>query len=108
MDLQGRRIIVTGCARGMGAATVAAYLRAGARVAGMDVNQDDGHAAVDAARSAHGGEAQFLPVDVADPTSVETAFDHAVSTLGGLDVLAHPAAIQRPGDASSVTASDWD
>jgi NAD(P)-dependent dehydrogenase (short-subunit alcohol dehydrogenase family) len=41
MDLSGG-IVVAGCARGMGAATLGAYLRAGALVVGMDVNADDG------------------------------------------------------------------
>ena len=42
MELQGKKIIVTGSARGMGAATVRAYVQAGADVVGMDVNDDDG------------------------------------------------------------------
>ena len=39
---------------------------------------------------------------------VNARFDEAAESLGGLDVLAHPAAIQRSGTASDVTVEDWD
>jgi NAD(P)-dependent dehydrogenase (short-subunit alcohol dehydrogenase family) len=108
MQLQGKRIIVTGSARGMGAATVRAYVHAGANVVAMDLSDDAG-AAVAAQASADGpGTATFLHVDVADHQSVQTAFADAAEQLGGLDVLAHPAAIQRSADASDVTVEDWD
>lgn len=108
MELQGKRIIVTGGARGMGAATVRAYVKAGADVVVMDLNDDLG-AEVVAQTSATGpGTAVFLHVDVSDRQSVETVFAEAVEHLGGLDVLAHPAAIQRSTSASDVTDEDWD
>ena len=40
MELTGKRILVTGSARGMGAATLRAYARAGVDVIGMDVNDE--------------------------------------------------------------------
>ena len=108
MELQDKRIIVTGSARGMGAATIRAYVRAGANVIGMDVTDDTG-AAVCADATAEGpGTAAYMHVDVAERDSVEEAFAQAVKQLGGLDVLAHPAAIQRPSDAGDVSVEDWD
>ena len=38
-----KRIIVTGCASGMGAATVRAYVKAGAQVVGMDISETAGN-----------------------------------------------------------------
>lgn len=108
MDLEGKRIIVTGSARGMGAATVRAYVRAGAAVVAMDITDDTGQAAAAEADGTGPGSANYLSVDVADRTSVESAFAAAVEQLGGLDVLAHPAAIQRSSDAGSVSVEDWD
>ena len=50
--LEGKRIIVTGAARGMGAATLAAFVAAGAKVVGMDIKDDLGKRTVEeAARS---------------------------------------------------------
>ncbi len=108
MDLQGKRIIVTGSARGMGAATVRAYVRAGARVIAMDVTDEAGRAAAAEAHAMGPGSAEYLHVDIADRQSVEAAFGAAVERLGGLDVLAHPAAIQRSSDAGDVSVEDWD
>jgi 3-oxoacyl-[acyl-carrier protein] reductase len=108
MELQGKRIIVTGSARGMGAATVRAYVTAGANVFGMDVSDDAGKAVSAEANQRGPGTADYLHVDVSDRQSVESAFAEAVARLGGLDVLAHPAAIQRSSNASDVSVEDWD
>lgn len=106
MELTGKRIIVTGAARGMGAATVRAYVAAGAQVVAMDVNDEAG--AQVAAAATGSGSAQYLNVDVADKSSVEAAFAQANKLMGGIDVLAHPAAIQRASDAGEVSVEDWD
>lgn len=108
MDLNGKRIIVTGSARGMGAATLSAYVRAGAAVIGMDINDTDGMLVASAAHGTGPGSAEYLSVDIAERASVEAAFAEAVRRLGGLDVLAHPAAIQRSDDAGDVSDEEWD
>ena len=113
MDLKGKRIIVTGSARGMGAATVRAYVQAGADVIGMDVADDAGAAVSEQANTQGPGSAGYTHVDVADKASVENAFAEAVERLDGLDALAHPAAIKRASgqgsaDAGHVGVDDWD
>ena len=108
MELQDKRIIVTGSARGMGAGTLRSYVKAGARVVGMDVLDKPGQAVAEEANAAGPGSAAYLTVDVADKKSIDTAFDAAVAQLGGLDVLAHPAAIHRFSVASDVGVADWD
>ena len=111
MDISGYKIIVTGGASGMGAATVRTYVAAGATVVSMDVSEEAGKQVVDAANAANaGGEgsASFAKVDISDKASVDLAFDAAVLKMGGLDAVAHPAAIQRAGDAESVSVEDWD
>lgn len=108
MDLVGKRIIVTGSARGMGAATLRAYVRAGARVVGMDINDADGTRVAQSACDEGPGTAEYLSVDIAHKSSVEASFAEAVRRLGGLDALAHPAAIQRSDDASDVSVEEWD
>ena len=106
MNLESKRIIVTGCASGMGAATVRAYTGAGASVVGMDIVEDAGSSVC--ADATGPGSAIFLPVDVAEYDSVQEAFGKAVGHLGGLDVLAHPAAVHSAGAAEAIPAADWD
>jgi NAD(P)-dependent dehydrogenase (short-subunit alcohol dehydrogenase family) len=107
--LSNKKIIVTGCGRGMGEATFLAYVKAGAQVVGMDIDSNTGHQVLDAALTLRENSATFIQVDVASPESVERAFQEAVSWLGGeLHVLAHPAAIQAASDPSHVTADAWD
>lgn len=108
MDLTDYRIIVTGGASGMGAATVRNYVAAGAHVVSMDVNEEQGREVTEAATAQGPGRADFRRLDVSDADDVNARFDEAAELLGGLDVLAHPAAIQRSGDASNVTVEDWD
>ena len=106
--LKGKRIIVTGSARGMGEATLNAYVQAGADVVGMDVSDDDGHLISEKANKTGPGQCSYIHVDVSEKSSVDESFSRAVEILGGLDVLAHPAAIQRASNASNVSVEDWD
>ena len=106
--LENKRIIVTGAARGMGEATVLAYVSAGAQVVAMDINDEAGAAVVAAANEQGPGQATYQHVDIADKGSVVAAFDEAADQLGGLDALAHPAAIQAGADPSRVSVDDWD
>ena len=66
MELSAKRIVVTGCASGMGAATVGAYVEAGAQVVGMDIADDAGSAVCSEANANGPGTAAYLSVDVAD------------------------------------------
>ena len=106
--LKGKRIIVTGSARGMGEATLNAYVQAGADVVGMDVTDDAGRSISEKANKTGPGKCSYIHVDVSDKSSVYDSFSKAVEILGGLDVLAHPAAIQRASNASNVSVEDWD
>ena len=108
MELSGKRIVVTGCASGMGAATVRAFVKAGAHVVGMDISNDAGRAVCADAAAGGPGEISYVSVDVADCDRVEAAFAEADDLLGGLDALAHPAAIHAASAAGEVTVDEWD
>ncbi|MEW6271030.1 MAG: SDR family NAD(P)-dependent oxidoreductase [Thermodesulfobacteriota bacterium] len=103
MQLDGLGIIVTGAANGIGAATLATYVREGARVAALDVEDERGRE-----RTAPLGErARYFHCDVSRKQEVDAAFADAVGWLGRLDVLAHVAAIERGGPAESISQEDW-
>jgi NAD(P)-dependent dehydrogenase (short-subunit alcohol dehydrogenase family) len=82
--MSGRRVIITGGASGIGAATLAELGRRGARVIGLDVN-------------AEGDE--LIACDVRDQASVDRAVADAVARLGGLDVLINCAGLATPQSA---------
>lgn len=108
MQLEGKRIIVTGGASGIGASTVRAYVREGARVASLDIVEDSGRQVVDEANrnAAGGGLATFYRCDISSPQEVFSAFEQAVGKLGGLDVLAHIAGIDRAKAAQEWTLEE--
>ena len=99
--LDGRRIIVTGGASGMGEGLVRALPAMGARVVSLDLNADAG------ARVAREAGATFLTVDVTDKASVDAATNEAVAALGGPDVLIHAAGIAPGAPAESIPPEQW-
>jgi NAD(P)-dependent dehydrogenase (short-subunit alcohol dehydrogenase family) len=101
-SLDGRRIIVTGGASGMGAGMVAGFSERGAQVVSMDWSQEAGQRVADEARATG-----FIEVDVSDSAAVEAAFERAVKMLGGLDVLVHAAGIVRNSPAEDIPLDQW-
>jgi len=92
---EGHTALVTGAARGIGAAVARRLAEEGARVVLTD---RDGRVVEDtAARLREQGlTARALECDVADRTAVEAAVEHAVTTFGALDVLVNCAARCTP------------
>ncbi|GAA2935487.1 SDR family NAD(P)-dependent oxidoreductase [Streptomyces thioluteus] len=91
-------VLITGAARGIGAATATRLAREGAHVLLTDI---DGDRAEDTAHGirAQGGTAEPLPCDVADRQAVDRAVAHAVATFGRLDVLVNNALSCGPDPA---------
>lgn len=103
MDLTGRRVVVTGASRGIGAALAVGLADAGAQVAlwGRDTGR------LEAAVRDSGGVA--VRCDVAVRDDVERAYDESVAALGGVDVVIANAG--RPGEDvpfEDVTVEQWD
>jgi len=90
--LQGRVIVVTGAARGVGRAIALACARHGARLVLADVLADLGRTTA-AELAATGATARFAPVDLAEPASIEALADDVRSHEGKIDGLVNNAAI---------------
>ncbi len=115
--LQGKVAIVTGAASpiGMGRAITSGLVRAGARVAMLDVNEDWLDQTANDMRELGGDEA-VLPVvaDVTDPQSVAEAVARTISEMGGLHILVNNAGINprtggfTTGGVSGSNTNFWD
>ena len=92
-DLTGRKALVTGGARGLGAGMAEALARAGAAVVIGDIREDLGQATADAIKKS-GGDAAFLPLDVTSDQSWERAIAGTIAELGGLDILINNAGVE--------------
>jgi NAD(P)-dependent dehydrogenase (short-subunit alcohol dehydrogenase family) len=106
-DFDGKVVIVTGGAGGIGAAAAALFAGRGAKVVVAD-RDVEGAAATVATIGAAGGVAVEHAVDVGDPESVGALVAAAVATYGGLDCAFNNAGIS-PGVAAfhDVTPADW-
>jgi 3alpha(or 20beta)-hydroxysteroid dehydrogenase len=92
-DLTGRKALVTGGARGLGAGMAEALARAGAAVVIGDIREELGEATADAIKKT-GADAAFLPLDVTDDASWERAVAGTIAELGGLDIVVNNAGVE--------------
>ena len=99
--LQGKTILVTGAASGIGRAVAEGFVAEGARVAFTDRDADG---AVTAAREAGGGSFA-LALDITDETSVEAAFAQVLER-GPLDVVVANAGVQLFGQDAQIADLD--
>ena len=101
--LAGKVAVVTGAARGIGAAIADVLARDGAVVVCVDVP-----AAGDAlARTANRVGGTALQLDVTDPDAGERILEHARSRHGGLDLVVHNAGITRDKLLANMDAARW-
>lgn len=99
--------MVTGAARGIGAATANRLAREGASVAVVDLEEKDCQETVDAVRAA-GGTAIGIGCDVTQQDQVEGAVDRTVRELGALDILVNNAGVLRDNLLFKMSDEDWD
>jgi 3-oxoacyl-[acyl-carrier protein] reductase len=107
MTDQPRTAIVTGSARGIGAAVAKRLSRDGFAVAILDLDENACKVVSDEI-NASGGSALPVAVDVADEESVEQAVGHVAEGLGGPTVLVNNAGITRDNMLFKMTVGDWD
>ncbi|WP_333617082.1 SDR family NAD(P)-dependent oxidoreductase, partial [Acinetobacter variabilis] len=89
MKIQGKVIVVTGGASGLGAATATHLVEQGAKVILVDMNQEQGNAL----QQQLGEQAEFVQLDVTDEQAVEAFFNHVENQYGQLNGLVNCAGI---------------
>jgi NAD(P)-dependent dehydrogenase (short-subunit alcohol dehydrogenase family) len=108
MRLAGKVALISGAARGMGAAEARLFAREGARVVLGDILEAEGKA-VEGEITAKGGQAAFVRLDVAREADWTQAVALAVSRFGALNVLVNNAGISAGvGRVEETTAEAWD
>jgi NAD(P)-dependent dehydrogenase (short-subunit alcohol dehydrogenase family) len=104
--LDGRAALITGGARGIGAATARMMAAAGASVLIGDVREREGRATAEAIRAA-GGQADFVRLDVTSEPDWRGAAETAHRVCGGLDILVNNAGIITRGPSVDMTLEEW-
>jgi 3-oxoacyl-[acyl-carrier protein] reductase len=106
-SLKDKVALVTGASQGIGRAIALAFAASGSKVAVASrqvAKLEDLVKEIEAA----GGEALAVPLDVADPAQVKTAFAAVLAKFGKLDVLVNNAAITKDTLALRMKLEDWD
>lgn len=105
LSLSGRVALVTGAARGVGAATASLFAYAGCRVAMVD--QDA--AALESAQMQAAGRGEALPFEgnVANPAAADAIVARVAREMGALDILVNAAALLRPATLELLSDAEW-
>jgi NAD(P)-dependent dehydrogenase (short-subunit alcohol dehydrogenase family) len=106
--LEGRVVLITGGASGIGAAFVRAFAAQKARVAFLDIDTEAGEALVREVTGAGGATPMFLPCDLLDIDALRAAMAQVHATLGDAAVLVNNAANDQRQVLSEVTPEEFD
>ena len=108
MRLENKVALISGGARGMGAAEAKLFAQEGAKVVIGDVLDEEGHQ-TEATINEVGGECLFVHLDVTDETSWGKAVEEAVDRFGKLDILVNNAGVGGGrGMVEDTTVESWD
>jgi 3-oxoacyl-[acyl-carrier protein] reductase len=108
LPLQGKRALVTGGSRGIGAAIVKRLAREGADVALTYVSKPDEANKTAAAAAALGVRTLAIPADAADAEAMVAAVERTARELGGLDILVNNAGVLTIGPIDAISLKDFD
>ena len=100
-----RVAVVTGSARGIGAATARRFAEEGASVAVLDLDED---VAAETAAGLGAARAVGVECNVAESASVDAAVERVVDELGKVDILVNNAGVTRDNLLFKMTEDDWD
>lgn len=108
--LNGKRLLVTGGSRGIGAAIVQLAVEEGADVAFTYRHNDDAaQAVIDGVRAAHPDRrCVAMRCDVTDSVKMREVVDEAAEGLGGIDALVNNAGLARDAAFARLRREDWD
>ncbi len=106
MRLEGKVALISGGARGLGAADALLFAREGAKVVIGDVLEVEGRE-VEAQISGNGGDVLFIRLDVTSEADWQRAIEATIGRFGKLDILVNNAGLGRDGKGVEETTGDW-
>jgi meso-butanediol dehydrogenase/(S,S)-butanediol dehydrogenase/diacetyl reductase len=104
--LTGKHCLITGAARGMGAAAAESYASEGAKVCVADLDLEGCQAVVERIK-ANGGEAVAVKLDVTKRDQMVAAVETTVEAFGSINVIVNNAGINTPMMFLDVTEENW-
>ena len=107
MRLEGRVALITGGARGMGAAEAKLFSKEGAKVVIADILEDEGRQ-TEAEINETGGDAIFIKLDVTQQSDWDAAIQRTIEQFGKLDVVVNNAGIASGYTIEDTTVEHWD
>jgi NAD(P)-dependent dehydrogenase (short-subunit alcohol dehydrogenase family) len=106
-SLQGRKALITGASKGIGAEICAVFAEAGADIVALGRDETD-LAATAAAVRGHGRCCLTLTAELASPTEPVEACRRALADWGTIDILVNSAGIAKVAPAVDFSTEDWD
>ena len=107
MRLEGKVALISGGARGLGAAEARLFSSEGAKVGIGDIREEEGRA-LEAEIRGSGGDAMYIRLDVTDEGQWSGAVSAVMSAYGRLDILVNNAGILEHGTVEETSAASWD
>lgn len=104
--LDGKSVVITGGATGIGESLVAAFAAQHARVTFLDINKAAGKALAERLTQT-GGDVQFVHCDISGEMSLREALQQIVRDKGRIDVLINNAADDQRFDARTQRTEEW-
>lgn len=103
MSFKNKTVVITGGAKGIGAASVRVFNREGAHIIILDIDSDGENLAKEIGESTH-----FIKCDVSKEVYVKEAFSKIITDYKGIDILINNAGIQRYTTVTETSEEEWD
>lgn len=106
-DLKGKNALITGGSKGLGLAMAAGLASAGAQIALVNRNLEEGEAAAESLSKTYGVEAKAYAADVTEAAQINTAVASAQADLGSVDILINSAGINIRGAIDELSHEEF-